>query len=63
MIFRRTAAGVAATATLTGLRTLTITPISVLHVTVLSRQRGLTPMAEALLEVARAYTADVLSQR
>ena len=40
-----------------GLRTLTIEPRSVLHVALLSRSSGLTPMATAFLEVARAYAA------
>ena len=42
-----------------GLRTLSIEPRSVLHVALLSRSSGLTPMAKAFIEVARAYAAEV----
>lgn len=41
-----------------GLRTLAIEPASVLHIAVLSRSSGLTPMAKAFLEVARSYAAE-----
>ena len=45
-----------------GLRTLTIEPKSVLHVAILSRKAGLTPMARAFLEVARGYADEVAAK-
>ncbi len=41
-----------------GLHTLAIEPVSVLHVAVLSRSSGLTPMAKAFLEVAQTYAEE-----